>query len=205
MAVLALILFAAWLLIVGGIRGYPHARRTGEVPLRFRDRTASAQWWSRVIATVGLVVAVSAPVAELAGLGAIGLLDHGIVRGAGVVLVGLGIAGTLTAQTAMGASWRGDVDPDARTPLVTSGPFAIVRNPVLVATETTALGMALMVPNILAVIGFGIIVVLHQLQVRLVEEPYLAQVHGDAYRRYAKRTGRFLPRLSVPRGQRRDA
>jgi hypothetical protein len=58
--------------------------------------------------------------------------------------------------------------------------------------------MALMVPNVLAVIGFGIIVVLHQLQVRLVEEPYLAQVHGDAYRRYAKRTGRFLPRLSVP-------
>ena len=204
MAVLALILFAAWLLIVGGMRGYLHARRTGEASIHVRDRTGSAQWWSRVIASIGLVVAVSAPIAELAGLSAIDLLDQGIVRGAGVVLVGLGIAGTLIAQTAMGASWRGDVDPDARTPLVTAGPFAIVRNPVLVATQTTALGVALMAPNVLAAIGFALILVAHQVQVRLVEEPYLERVHGDSYRRYAQRTGRFLPRLSAFLGRQRD-
>ena len=34
-----------------------------------------------------------------------------------------------------------------------------------------------------------------ELHVRLVEEPYLLRVHGDAYRRYAARTGRFLPRV----------
>jgi protein-S-isoprenylcysteine O-methyltransferase Ste14 len=34
-----------------------------------------------------------------------------------------------------------------------------------------------------------------QIQVRLVEEPYLLRVHGDAYRRYAARTGRFVPGL----------
>lgn len=32
-----------------------------------------------------------------------------------------------------------------------------------------------------------------QLQVRIVEEPYLVQTHGDRYVRYARRTGRFLP------------
>jgi protein-S-isoprenylcysteine O-methyltransferase Ste14 len=31
-----------------------------------------------------------------------------------------------------------------------------------------------------------------QMQVRLVEEPYLTSVHGYAYRRHAARTGRFL-------------
>lgn len=32
-----------------------------------------------------------------------------------------------------------------------------------------------------------------QIQVRRVEEPYLARVHGVAYETYAGRTGRFLP------------
>jgi protein-S-isoprenylcysteine O-methyltransferase Ste14 len=31
--------------------------------------------------------------------------------------------------------------------------------------------------------------------VRLVEEPYLERVHGEAYRAYAERTGRFVPRI----------
>lgn len=33
------------------------------------------------------------------------------------------------------------------------------------------------------------------LQVWVVEEPYLRQVHGAAYIAYAASTGRFLPRL----------
>ena len=32
-----------------------------------------------------------------------------------------------------------------------------------------------------------------QVQVRAVEEPYLLAVHGDAYRDYAARVGRFVP------------
>ena len=32
-----------------------------------------------------------------------------------------------------------------------------------------------------------------ELQVRAVEEPYLLRTHGDAYRAYAARVGRFLP------------
>jgi protein-S-isoprenylcysteine O-methyltransferase Ste14 len=32
-----------------------------------------------------------------------------------------------------------------------------------------------------------------ELQVRAVEEPYLIRSHGDAYRAYAARVGRFLP------------
>jgi protein-S-isoprenylcysteine O-methyltransferase Ste14 len=32
-----------------------------------------------------------------------------------------------------------------------------------------------------------------EVQVRLVEEPYLTRVHGQEYRRYAASAGRFLP------------
>ena len=32
-----------------------------------------------------------------------------------------------------------------------------------------------------------------ELQVRFVEEPYLARTHGDTYRDYCRRVGRFIP------------
>lgn len=133
--------------------------------------------------------------AELAGVAPFGFLDHPVVRYAGLALALLGIAGTLAAQSAMGDSWRPDVDPEARRPLVTTGPFRLVRNPVLTCTATTAFGLALMVPNPFALLTLAAFVTAWEIQVRLVEEPYLARVHGVDYRGYAARTGRFLPMI----------
>ena len=62
-----------------------------------------------------------------------------------------------------------------------------------------ALGVALMVPNVVVVPMLGVILATYQIQVRLVEEPYLRRVHGDAYRAYAERTGRFIPWLGRDR------
>jgi protein-S-isoprenylcysteine O-methyltransferase Ste14 len=36
-------------------------------------------------------------------------------------------------------------------------------------------------------------VVAGELQVRLIEEPYLLATHGGTYQRYAATTGRFVP------------
>ncbi len=193
MAVLALVLIVAWLVLVAGVRSYLHVRRTGEVPLTQGVRRGSPEWWARSLASVGVVFAVASPLAELAGVPPIAVLDRQPLRLGGVALVLLGIAGTVAAQVAMGASWRADVDPDVRTELVTTGPFRVVRNPVLTATAATLVGLALMVPNVLAVIMLVLSLVSIHIQVRLVEEPYLERVHGDAYRRYAQTTGRFLP------------
>lgn len=55
------------------------------------------------------------------------------------------------------------------------------------------MGLALLVPNVLALAMLVAFLASLQIQVRLVEEPYLRRVHGDAYQRYAARTGRFLP------------
>ena len=121
-------------------------------------------------------------------------LDHAAFHVAGVALVALGISGTFVSQGAMGNAWRGDVDPEVRTELVTTGPFRYVRNPIFTATAVTAVGLALLVPNILALGMLVAFVASLQIQVRLVEEPYLRLVHGEAYDRYAAATGRFLPR-----------
>ena len=53
--------------------------------------------------------------------------------------------------------------------------------------------MALMVPNVIALLGVVLLTVALELQVRVVEEPYLLRVHEQAYAAYAARTGRFVP------------
>jgi hypothetical protein len=50
-----------------------------------------------------------------------------------------------------------------------------------------------MVPNPVALAGFVTLLVALQLQVRVVEEPYLRSLHGAADARCASVTGRFLP------------
>jgi protein-S-isoprenylcysteine O-methyltransferase Ste14 len=57
----------------------------------------------------------------------------------------------------------------------------------------TGVGLALMVPNLVSLIGAALLHVALQLQVRVVEEPYLREVHGTTYAGYAATTGRFLP------------
>jgi protein-S-isoprenylcysteine O-methyltransferase Ste14 len=194
MAVLALVLIAVWLLLVAGLRTLIQIQCTGDASApRLRDRPGSPQWWARLLSGVGFACAVAAPLAELAGLDPIPLLDRTLARVAGAVLAVLGIAATLAAQLAMGSSWRPDVDPAARTALVTTGPFRLVRNPIFTATAATAAGLALLVPNLLAAAMLVAFLAALQLQVRLVEEPYLHRVHGSAYAKYAARTGRFLP------------
>lgn len=48
-------------------------------------------------------------------------------------------------------------------------------------------------PNVVAVVAVVLLFAALQIQTRLVEDPYLSQVHGSAYREYAARVGRFLP------------
>ena len=200
MAVLDLVLVGVWVVLVSFVRGAIQYRRTGASPLRLRDRPGSPQWWARLVSTVGVGFAITAPLAELAGLQAFAPLDRPLLRWGGVVLVFIGIAITIRSQAAMGGSWRADVDPDARTDLVTTGPFRLVRNPVFTGSGVTVFGLALVVPNAFSLLMVVAFVAGLEIQVRLVEEPYLLQVHGDAYREYASRTGRFVPGVGRLRG-----
>jgi protein-S-isoprenylcysteine O-methyltransferase Ste14 len=51
----------------------------------------------------------------------------------------------------------------------------------------------LMVPNVVAFAGLAALALALEIQVRLVEEPYLRKAHGETYLSYAARTGRFAP------------
>jgi protein-S-isoprenylcysteine O-methyltransferase Ste14 len=100
---------------------------------------------------------------------------------------------TFFAQVAMGSSWRVGVKASEKTSLVTTGPFAWVRNPIYTSALATVLGVALLLPTLTTIFGLGALFFTLEVQTRKVEEPYLLRMHGDEYRRYAERVGRFLP------------
>ena len=78
----------------------------------------------------------------------------------------------------------------------------MVRNPIFTAMMAFGFGVTLVTPNLVALIGFVLLVTTIEVQVRAVEEPYLRAVHGDAYRAYLAGVGRFVP--GVGRSSRRD-
>lgn len=146
---------------------------------------------------LALFAAVLGPVAGLVGLPEFPLLDRGGVVVAGVGLAVLGVAGTFLTQLAMGDSWRVGVDETEHTELVTAGPFGLVRNPIFTAMLVSGAGIALVVPNVIALLGWVLLLVAIELQVRVVEEPYLRRQHGEPYRRYLATVGRFIPGIGV--------
>jgi protein-S-isoprenylcysteine O-methyltransferase Ste14 len=191
---LALALYLVWALLAFGMRTWVQLRRTGDTGFRgVRGDPGSVEWWAGALFVLALLIGVAAPVVGILDVEPLDGFDSTAVHVAGVVATVVGIVLTLIAQLSMGDSWRVGVDHNERTVLVTSGPFTFVRNPIYSAMSVTAIGFALLVGNWLALVGLVVLATALELQVRVVEEPYLLAVHGDAYRSYATRVGRFVP------------
>jgi protein-S-isoprenylcysteine O-methyltransferase Ste14 len=195
MSGVALALFVVYVALAFGVRSWLQRRATGSTGFKgVSGRPGSAEWLGGVLFVVAIVLGLAAPLLALLGLSEpLAALNGRGGQIAGLALYAVGLTATLTAQSAMGPSWRIGVDEAERTELVTGGPFAIVRNPIFAAMLPTGLGLALMAPNAVAVIGFAALFVALELQTRFVEEPYLLRAQGDLYRSYASRVGRFLP------------
>ncbi|WP_407564424.1 methyltransferase family protein [Streptomyces sp. 184] len=195
MAVTALVMFIVLISLVMGVRVLIQVRRTGDHGVRRKTGTHSpGQRWGESLGAIGyLGLGIASPVAAMVGLDPV--VDSSTVEYVGLVVAAAGIVATFTAQLAMGNSWRVGVDPDERTPLITSGPFRLVRNPVTTTAVLTCAGLVLMVPNVVGLVGFAAFVTANQILIRLVEEPYLIRIHGSDYVSYAGRVGRLVPGL----------
>ena len=192
---LALAGYALFIALAFGLRIALHLRRTGTTGFIVLSRDAGV-----LDVTVGAVFVLAVVAGALApGFQLASLvrpwrgLDASASRMAAATLYGAGLAGTLWAQFTMGDAWRIGVRETERTALVAGGPFRWVRNPIYSSMLLAALGLALAAPNVLSVLALAALLVALELQVRLVEEPYLTRAHGTSYRDYASRTGRFVP------------
>ena len=193
----ALALYALYLGLAFGLRTIAHRRATGSSGFKgISGSPGSAEWTGGVLFAVALALGVLSALLDLAGvLDPIGVLDGQFGRSASFGLFWGGLFSTVAAQFAMGKSWRIGVDENDRTDLVTDGPFGVMRNPVFSAMIITGASLVLLVPNVVALVGFVALIVAIEIQVRLVEEPYLLRAHSPAYADYAARVGRFVPFL----------
>ena len=198
-AVVAIILFATFAALGFGWRSWVQHRATGSTGFRgISGRLGSAEWFAGAGVVVALVAGVTAPVLQLTDTVApLPVLQAAWLQAAGVGLGVFGIAATVYAQVYMGESWRIGVDPNETTTLMRSGVFGWVRNPIFTAMLVFGAGLALVTPNVVALGGFVLLLLSIELQVRVVEEPYLAAVHGDAYHAYLAAVGRFVPGIGV--------
>lgn len=110
-----------------------------------------------------------------------------------VAVAVLAFAATWVCWRNMGDSWRMGIDPTEKTRLVFTGPFAYVRHPIYGLSSLLMIATMIAVPSpVMLLVGVTHILLL-QWEVRR-EDRYLVAVHGQAYRDYQSKVGRFLPR-----------
>ena len=118
-------------------------------------------------------------------------LEKPLLVYSGLVLIHIAFLIIMVAQQQMKRSWRVGIDEENRTQLVTSGLFAVSRNPVFAGIIISVLGIFLILPNMFT---FAIMILTYfviQVQVRL-EEAFLEKQHGQRYLQYKQQVKRFL-------------
>jgi protein-S-isoprenylcysteine O-methyltransferase Ste14 len=146
------------------------------------------------LALLLIVLALVAGIARFAagGAAAIGAtVPPAPVAGVGLALLAAAVAIVAIAQRQMGASLRLGI-PNEDTALVSAGLFRWVRNPIFLGMLLGFAGVAIAVPSAWSVAVWLGATATIAYQVRL-EEEHLLERHGDAYRAYASRVGRFFP------------
>jgi len=115
---------------------------------------------------------------------------------AGVALMTAGGAVFILSLVSFGASWR--IGIDAKTPcgLVTTGMFALSRNPIFVFLDLYAFGTFL-INGTLGFLLFALVLAAGIHYQILQEERFLRRTYGTTYHDYCRRTARYFSWESV--------
>jgi len=124
------------------------------------------------------------------------ILFHPIGLVLGMVMIGIGYAGTLWCYSTLGNAWRMGVWKRERTALANQGPYRFVRHPIYLFQTIMLVGVLVLLPTPFLVLLLGVHLACVLIKA-LDEEAYLLDVHGPEYRNYLSKTGRFLPRFRV--------
>ena len=114
----------------------------------------------------------------------------------GVFFYSIGLIIVLISQYQMGSAWRIGVDANEKTALVTDGLFKHVRNPIYTGLFIGSMGLWLVSPSILLMLGLLGLYVAVELFVRKVEEPYLLEQFGVEYNEWYHSTPRYFPNFN---------
>jgi protein-S-isoprenylcysteine O-methyltransferase Ste14 len=119
------------------------------------------------------------------------MLAHPAVLLTGDALLLASFTAVLYIHFYMGEDWRSGTRQGSEPRLITSGPFAFSRNPMMMAVIAAQLGLFLALPSLFTLVCLAAGLWAVPAQVR-TEEHLLEARYGPAYDAYATRTPRWL-------------
>jgi len=114
-----------------------------------------------------------------------------------VAILAAGLCATLLCWKRMGKSWRMGINPNEKTQLIVSGPYAYIRHPIYAIQSLMLLATIILLPSPLMIIACLLMMTFLQWEARR-EEKYLVIHHGQGYADYCRQTGGFVPRSLRP-------
>ena len=190
------IYLAAFFVIAFILRSYLVWKRTGINPFVVGNSTGLIDFIERVYPITLILLVASALVYSFLPVYyeyviPITWLDSSYVKSLGLILMGIALIWTATAQMQMGASWRIGIDNRHETELVKKGMFLISRNPIFLGMRVALFGFFLSLPNAFTLVAVVLADVLMQIQVRL-EEEFLTRTHKDRYLEFCANVRRWI-------------
>jgi protein-S-isoprenylcysteine O-methyltransferase Ste14 len=119
------------------------------------------------------------------------LIDSQIAKLIGVAFITLGMIIFMMAYVSFGDSWRVGIDVTSPGELVTTGIYALSRNPIYVFINLWFIGIFLINGSLIFLI-FAVLAAAAQHWQVIQEEAFLTNLYGQPYKDYQGRTGRYV-------------
>ena len=112
----------------------------------------------------------------------------------GAVVNLAGLLFTVWARIHLGRNWSATVTLKEEHELVTSGPYGIVRHPIYTGLLLGAVGLAIARGEWRSILGVVIMALAFWRKLR-IEERWMLEQFGEAYRSYRQRVAALIPRV----------
>lgn len=119
------------------------------------------------------------------------LVDSFFMKIAGFSIITFSLVILLATLLHFKNSLRFGLDENNRGKLVTTGIFAISRNPFFLSLDFYFLGVAILLPSIF-LIGFSVLAIISIHFFILKEEKFMRKTYGDEYEKYAQKVRRYF-------------
>ena len=112
------------------------------------------------------------------------------VFGAGLLILGLAFA--VWARLHLGRYWSARITLAEDHRLIQTGPYRIVRNPIYCGGLVAMIGTAIIIGEVRGIIALSLVLMAFLIKINL-EERWLLERFGEAYRQYRKKVKALIP------------
>lgn len=190
------IFFILYFLLVFVLRSYLLWKKTNVNPLTFNKGDDAHGYNGKVFGMISIIELIIVSIYAFIPSWHKFLLPFWYLENETLVYIGWGLLIlsliiVWLAQSNMRESWRIGIDEENKTELVTSGFFAISRNPIFLGIMVANIGLFLVLPNAFTLLIIALSTVSINTQIRL-EEEFLLKEFGEKYNKYKARVNRWI-------------